>query len=106
MIFSSLNFLYGTIEYFLTPESVQTQFSLNVRDGNLFYIYHNMDTSFIAKIITNTNKYIVIKYISLFFILLSKQKYRKMSTKSQSSIMRDLFLKYLLILLYDVWSIF
>ena len=67
MVFSSLKFLYATIKQFLAPESVQIQFSLNVRDGNLFYIYDTMNTSFIAKMIKNTNEYIVNKYISNFY---------------------------------------
>ena len=52
-----------------------------------------MNTSFIAKIIENTNDYIVIKYVSLFFFFAIKQKYIKMSSKSQSSNTHALFLK-------------
>ena len=36
--FSSLNFVYRTMEQFRVPESTQTQFSLNVWDANLLSI--------------------------------------------------------------------
>ena len=63
-----------------------------------------MNTSFIAKIIINTNDYIVINknIFPFFLILLSKQNYRKMSSKSLSSNTRASFFKLSLALLYDV----